>query len=175
MVFQDRDDRPADGDGRAIERVHEVRPLLTRLPVAESEPPRLVVGAVGGARHLAPLARLAAARHPGLEVELAVGRAAQVAGGGVDHAVGNAEAVEDPALQFEQLVVHRLARFGQREGEHLDLGELVHAVQAAGGPAVGPGLRAETVADAAELHGQFVGIEDPLMIGAPERDLGRGD
>ena len=79
-------------------------------------------------------------------------------------------------MQLEVLVASLASlASGQREGEHLDLGELVHAIQAAGGPAVGPGLRAEAVADAAELHWQLMGIEDPLMISAPERDLGRGN
>ena len=58
------------------------------------------------------------------------------------------------------MVEHRVAFLGQREGEHLDLGELVHAVQPAGGPAVGAGLGAETMADAAELDGQRLGVED---------------
>ncbi len=51
----------------------------------------------------------------------------------------------------------------------------MHAVEAAGGLAVGPGLGAEAVADAADLERQFVGLEDPLVKCAAERDLGRGD
>ena len=63
---------------------------------------------------------------------------------------------------------------GQREGEHLDLGELVDAVQPAGGPAVGAGLGAETMADAAELQRQRFGVEDLAGQHAAQRDLGRG-
>ena len=71
--------------------------------------------------------------------------------------------------------MHRLAFLGLREGKHLHLRELMHAVEAAGGLAVGPGLGAEAVADAADLERQFVGLEDPLVKRAAERDLGRGD
>ena len=42
------------------------------------------------------------AGHPGLQVELAIGRAAQVAGGRIDHAIGNAQPVEQPALQARE-------------------------------------------------------------------------
>ena len=64
---------------------------------------------------------------------------------------------------------------GQREGEHLDLGELVDAVQPAGGPAVGPGLGAEAMADAAELDRQRLGVERLPGQQAAQGDLGRGD
>ena len=63
--------------------------------IADSQPAGLVVGAIGGAGHFAVFARFAAAGHPGLEIELAIGRPAQIAGGRVDHAVGNAQAVEN--------------------------------------------------------------------------------
>ena len=128
--------------------------------VADVEPAGLVVGAVRGAGDFAVFAAVAAAGHPGFEVELAIGRAAEVAGGGVDHAVGNAEAVEDLAFEVAEVVVHLVALLGQREGEHLDLGELMHAVQAARRPAGGAGFGAEAVADAAELDRQLFGFDD---------------
>ncbi len=70
-------------------------PFFALVLVADVEPAGLVVGAVRRAGHFAVFARLAAAGHPGFEVELAIGRAAQVAGGGVDHVIGHAQAVED--------------------------------------------------------------------------------
>ena len=69
--------------------------------------------------------------------------------------------------------MHRLALLGRREGEHLHLRELMHAIEPARGPAVGAGLGAEAVADAAELERQLVSLEDPLVERAAERDLGR--
>ena len=80
-----------------------------------------------------------------------------------------------PAFQAAEIFEHRVALVRQREGEHLHLGELMDAIQPAGGPAVGPGLGAETVADAAELDGQLFGVEDLLGQMPAERDLGRGD
>ena len=59
---------------------------------------RLVVGAVRGARDLAPVAAVAAPGHPGLDVELAVGGRAEVARRDVDHAVGDLERLEDLLL-----------------------------------------------------------------------------
>ena len=70
--------------------------------------------------------------------------------------------------------MHVLALLGQREREHLDLGELVHAIQAARGPAGRARLGAETVADAAQLDRQLLGLDDLPCIQAAERDLGRG-
>src|SRR5437763_12184594 len=72
-IFQDGDNGPRAGHGRAVERVDELRALAVALPAADAQPPRLVIGAVRGGGDFAILAFLAAARHPGLEVELAVG------------------------------------------------------------------------------------------------------
>ena len=66
--------------------------------VADVEPAGLVVGAVRRAGHLAVLAAVAAAGHPGFEVVLAVRRAAEVAGAGVDDVVRQAQALEDLLL-----------------------------------------------------------------------------
>ena len=175
VVLQDGDDRAADGDGRAVERVDELRAFFAFHFVADVEPAGLVVGAVRGAGDFAILAAVAAAGHPGFQVELAIGRAAEVAGGDVEHAVGNAEAVEDLAFEVAEVVVHVLALLGQREGEHLDLGELMHAIQAARRPAGRAGFGAEAVADAAQLDRQLFGFDDLTGIQAAERDLGRRD
>ena len=163
--------RPGDGDGGAVQRVDEVRSLFPFAPEADVQPPRLVVGAVRGAGDFTPFAPFAASRHPGLEVELAVRRPAQVAGGRVDDAVGNPQLVEDLALQLAQLLVHGVALIRQREGEHLDLRELVNAVDAARGPAVGTRLGAEAVADAAQLDRQRIGVERLVGVEPAERDL----
>ena len=84
-------------------------------------------------------------------------------------------AVEEPAFQTADVFVHCVALVRQREGEHLDLGELVDAINAARGAAVGAGLRAETVAQAADLDRQPLGVNNLLGQPAAERDLGRGD
>ena len=73
VVFQDGHQGPADGDRGAVERMDQLRSFLARVFVANIQPAGLVVGAVGGAGDLAPLASLAAAGHPGLQVELAIG------------------------------------------------------------------------------------------------------
>ena len=64
---------------------------------------------------------------------------------------------------------------GVREGEHLDLGELVDAVQAARVPAGSPGLGAETMRQADVLDRQVQLVEDLVAVHAAQRDLGRGD
>ena len=70
--------------------------------------------------------------------------------------------------------MHVRALLWQGESEHLHLRELVHAVEAAGGPAVGASLGAEAVADSTQLQRQFVRLEDSLMHRSAERDLGSG-
>src|SRR5919205_3090574 len=115
---------------------------MSRSAAADPESAGLVVGGVGGAGYF-PV--VGAARHPGFEVVLAVGGAAEVAGADVHDAVREAEALEDLLLDLHHFVVERLGLFRCREGEHLYLGELVDAVEAAARTAVGAGLRPETV------------------------------
>ena len=103
IVFQDRDQGPADGDGGAVERVDEGGPFFAGA-IANAQPPGLIVGAIRGAGDFAIFARFAPARHPGFEIELAIGRPAQIAGGRVDDAIGNAQAVEDSAFQVAEIV-----------------------------------------------------------------------
>src|SRR5918998_192597 len=71
--------------------------------------------------------------------------------------------------------MHRLGLFRCREGEHLDLGELVDAVEAAAGAAVGAGLRAEAVGEPGEAYGEFLVLYYLVGKGACERYLGGGD
>ena len=68
-----------------------------------------------------------------------------------------------------------LALVRRAEGEHLDLGELMDAVQAAGVAAGSAGLGAEAVRQADVLHRQLQLVEDLVAVHAAERDLGRGD
>ena len=75
----------------------------------------------------------------------------------------------------QDLLVDRLALLRRAEGEHLDLGELVHAVQPARVAAGGAGLGAEAVRQADVLERQFGLVEDLVAVHAAERDLGRGD
>ena len=103
---------------------------------------------------------VAAAGHPRFQVELAIRRPAQVAGGDIEHAIRNAQAVEDFAFQVAEVVVHVLALLGQREREHLDLRELMHAIQPARRPARRARLGAKAMADAAQLDRQLFGFDD---------------
>src|SRR5262249_33590081 len=111
VVFEDGDDRAADGDGGAVGRVDELRGFLAFYFVADVEAAGLVVGAVRGAGDFAEFAAGAAAGHPGFEVELAIGGAAEVAGRDVENTVGDAEGVEDLALEIAEVVVHVVALF----------------------------------------------------------------
>src|SRR5690606_17737854 len=102
VVLEQRDQRARDGDGGAVQQV-QVLALLRALALeAGVESARLVVAAVRGARDLAPAAALAAARHPGLEVELADRRRAEVAGRDVEHAIGDLERLEEALLDRQQ-------------------------------------------------------------------------
>ena len=177
LVFEEGDHGSRDRDGGAVERVDEVRPLLVRQLAADAEPARLKIGAVRGGGDLAPLARFAAAGHPGFEVEFSVGRPAQVAAGDVEHSVRNAQALEDVFLdaqdQFVELV--GLGEVRRGEAEHLDLRELMHAVDPLRRLAVSTRLGAEAVRDAGVLQRQLFDVEDVILQHAAERDLGRRD
>ena len=73
----------------------------------------------------------------------------------------------------QHLLVDRLALLGRAEDEHLDLGELVDAVQAARVAARGAGLGAEAVRQADVLQRQLPLVEDLVAVHAAQRDLGR--
>jgi hypothetical protein len=129
----------------------------TVFATADAEATGLVVGGVRGARYLAVVV---AARHPGFQVELAVGGAAEVASADVHDAVREAEALEDKLLDVQHLRVQSLRLFWRREGKHLHLGELVDAVEAATRPAVGAGLRPKAVGEPGEPDRQFFVLND---------------
>src|SRR5262249_22870647 len=94
IILQDGEDRSRHGHRRAVERVNQARTFLPGGLGADIELPRLVVGAVRGAGHLAVFPLLAAPRHPRLQVVLAVRRPSQVPGAGVDDVIGKAETLE---------------------------------------------------------------------------------
>ena len=96
----------------------------SRGPVADVEPPGLVVGRV---RARGQLAVAALARQPGLAVVLLGRRRAQVVDRDRHHPVGDLELLEDRLLDRQQPLVLGLALLGLDEAEHLDLVELVHA------------------------------------------------
>src|SRR5215211_993476 len=127
--------------------------------VADGESAGLVIGSVRRARHLA---EIVAARHPGLQVVLTVGGAAEVAGTDIDHAVGQAEALEDTLLYPDHLLVYVIGLLRGGEREHLDLGELVDPVEAAAGATVGASLRAEAVGETGVAQGK-VSLLDYLV------------
>src|SRR5215210_8660364 len=141
-------------------------------PEADREPAGLVVGGVRGA---CDLAEIASARHPGFEVVLAVGGAAEIAGTDVDHAVGQAEALEDALLYPDHLLVHVLRLIRGSEREHLDLGELVDPVETAAGSAVGARLRTEAVGEASEAQREVSLLDYVVCVLACEGDLCGGD
>src|SRR5262249_36446148 len=112
---------------------------------------------------------------PRLEVVFAIRRAPQVAGAGVDDVVRQAEALEDGLLDLQELQVDRLALLRQTEREHLDLGELMHAIEAPGVPAWGAGLGAEAVGQPDVALWQLACVEDTITMHTAEGDLGGGD
>ena len=129
MIFNHSDHRPACRDGSPVKRVDEFCAFLTRRLVTDVQSPGLIIGAVAGARHFTPRAAISAAGHPGFEVIFPVSGSAEVAACGVNDAVGNLECIEQFAFKRSHFFVNRVAVLGQREREHLDFGELVHAVQ----------------------------------------------
>src|SRR5205814_4322016 len=60
---------------------------------------------VGSARHLAVLTPLPSSRHPGFEIELTIGRAAQVSGARIDDMIGQTEPLKDLLLDREQFLM----------------------------------------------------------------------
>ena len=69
----------------------------------------------------------------------------------------------------------RTRGFRRAEGEHLHLGELVHAVEPPAGPAGGAGLGAEAVRQADVLDRQAGLVEDLVGVHPAQRDLGGAD
>ena len=100
MIFQDRDDCAAYGDGGAVEGVGEMRSFFPFDSIPNVESTGLVVGAVGGAGHFAPFATVSASWHPSFEIVFAIGWPTEVSGGCIDDAVGDFEKIEQFALDL---------------------------------------------------------------------------
>ena len=108
MILQNGNHRPRGGNCRAIEHIRKAR----RAGAVDSfglQTARLIVGAVGGAGHLPPTAATAIvllfARHPRLDIELAVRRRAQVSATDIEHPKRHLQPDKDIALQIEQLLM----------------------------------------------------------------------
>ena len=97
VVLEDRDQRPADRRGRAVQRVQHLD-LARRPPDPGLPTSRAVVGVVR-ARGELPVPALA--RQPHLEVVLLGRRASQIPGRHVHDAVGNIELADDLLLDAE--------------------------------------------------------------------------
>src|SRR6185295_15941215 len=140
VVLEDGDERPADGEARAVERVEEARLAAVRGAVAEVGAPGLEVGAV---RAGGDLAVGVLAGEPDFEiVGLGCGEA-HVAGREADAAVGEVELFEDALGVARQLFERGEAGLGGRQVDQLDLVELVLADEPADVLAVRAGLAAE--------------------------------
>ncbi len=86
-----------------------------------------------------------------------------------------AERAQQLGLQVEHLVEELLGLVKLRRGpgEELDLGELVHAVQALGVAAPAAGLGAVAARGRDALEGKVGSVEDGVGFHARERNLGR--
>ena len=166
VVLEQGDQRAGDGDGGAVEGVDDLVALAVLAAEAGSQPARLEVRAVGCTGDLPIGPAFTSPREPGFDVELAIGGSAQVARRHVDHSVRDLQRLEDVLLDVQELVVDLLGVFGTREGEHLDFGELVDAVEPAAFPAVGASLGSEAVGESRELEGQGVLVEDLVRVHA---------
>ena len=170
--FHHREESAADRDRGAVERVNEVRSFFALDAVTGVQAARLVVGAV---RRAGNFAVTAASRHPGFEVVFAVGRAAEVAGRGVDDAIRDFKAVENVAFKLQKLLVQRFALFRKAEREHFDLRELVNAVQTARRSTGRARFGAEAVADPAKAHRKLFRVDRLVREETAEGDFRRRD
>jgi hypothetical protein len=99
-------------------------------------------------------------------------RAAQVAGGDVDHPVRQLQGLEDLLLAGQQQLVLGGRRLGEHERHHLHLVELVDPEDAPGVLAVGPDLAAEAGREADVAQRQGAGVEQLVAVVGDQRDLG---
>ena len=133
---------------------------------------RLEVGAVAARADLEPFV---AARGPQLDVVLLGGDEAEIAGADGDHAVRDAEAARNVVGVADDLLQRRGGVARRHELVHLDLVELVAALDAAH---VAPGRHllapeAGGVGDVRER--QDAVVEDLVAVQVGDRDLRRGD
>src|SRR5262249_37155680 len=122
VLLEDGDERPADGQARAVQRMDEARLRLRFGPIANLRTPRLVITEVRAARDLAIEVL---AREPHLEVVCLLRRGGEVTGAERDDAVVQLEAAQDLLGMASQELVLLGRRFGRRESDELHLVELV--------------------------------------------------
>src|SRR5215467_237929 len=135
-----RDQRAADGDAGAVERVHEARLAVVLAAEARVHAPGLELAAQRARGNL-PVHVLPG--QPDLDIVGLLRGKAHVAGAEGDHAIMQVEPPQNflGAGEHALVLVARLFRRGDRD--QLDLGELVLADHAAGVFAGGAGLGAE--------------------------------
>ena len=112
MNFEQGEDRPGTRDCRPVQGVDHLVLFGALSSEANLESARLKVCAVRGARDLSPVATIPAAGHPGLEVELAIGRGAEIARCDFDHSVRDLESIEDALFDPQQLLMLGFGIFG---------------------------------------------------------------
>ena len=175
MIFEQGDQGPRGGHGGAVERVHKFGALLARCPTADAQSPGLVIRAVGSRGDFPPVPSVSSSGHPRFQVKFPVGWSTQIARAGVDDTIGDLKFLKQALFDFYDLVVERVGSLQRRcrESEHLDLGELVDAVDAAGGPAVSSGLGAETVGDSGATEREVVDFENLVFERTAECDISR--
>lgn len=178
-VLEDGGQHARHGERGAVHSpgIRQLTGVSAHAAQARGEAAGLVVGADAGAGDLAPavVEALGGARgEEGLDVDLADGGGAEVGRGHLEDAAVQAEGGEDLGLGVEHLVedVGRGRGVGRGPGEELDLGELVHAVQALRVGTAGAGLGAVAARGADALAGQLGGLEHAVGAHAGERDLG---
>src|SRR5262249_43069098 len=155
-----------------IQRVNIPRSLAIRAFATNVEPSGLIVSAIGSAGDLPVLPGGAAAGHPGFQIELAIGRAAKIAGAGVDDLKRQPKSLEDVLFDMKQLLMMGLALLRRAEDKHFDLGELMNAIQTASVAAGCAGLGPKTVGQANIFERQLLLVQDLIAVHAAERDLG---
>ena len=124
-------------------RYHPYSNVITRCVGAspDVEPPSLERRAVRGRRQLA-IRTLRG--EPGFDVVFAGRARTEIAGGNVNHPVGQFQLVEEFPFPREQLLMLVLGRFRRGVGEHLDLVEPMHPDDAVGVFPIRAGLSPET-------------------------------
>src|SRR5579871_2001706 len=165
------DERAADRDARAVERVHganaAVLATVTRVHAA-----RLEIAAHRAGRDLA---KEVLPRQPDLDVVGLLRRETHVAGAQRDDAVVQIQPAQHLLGARQHTLMLVLALLGRRDRNELDLGELVLADHAARVLAGGTGLGAEARRERREAHRQFGLVGDCLTHQVGQGHLGGGD
>ena len=158
IVLEHRDQRPADGDTRAVERMDEAGRLLARGTVARVHAPCLEVAADRAARNLA-IGLLA--RQPDLDVIGLAGprtpcRRSKARRCGRAGPARLSTSSAQPVMRS----CSSIGRLGARDRDHLDLHELVLAQHAARVAARRTRLRAEAGRQRRQAHRQVRRLDD---------------